>query len=495
MTSTTATSCPGASSALPSASDQDDVGEVAESTSHMSYVIDCGTSAVTAMSGRRLACSTSARPAATPHSATNERRPMTRDFRLFCTGQVTSAFGSVFTMIALPLIAVRELGATPAEVGLLVAAGSVPLMALGVFIAAWVDRLPRRRPYLIGCDLAAAAAIGCVMLAWATDRLTVWDLVGFAFVLGTLGVIVQTAYFAHLRSVVGDGDLVRARARLQGGEHAGGVVGRVLAGPALVIGALVPLLVDLVSYLVSALCLMRIGEPEPRRPPGHGGRVSRRELGVGFALLYRESFLRRVTPLLVGQQVVNGITLAVLAPFLLTVLDVPTSVYGLTFVLVGVAAVAGSIVSDRLAGRVDPRTFAVVGCLGMALSTLLLPFAGGPLAAAVAIAALGIGLPYCFGAIANIGLTAFVTARVPDEQLGRAGVSLQLVSAAALVAGSVAGGLLAQEVGIRPTLWIAAGISGVSLIALRPLVAARRAAGQPAVSPSGVRAAAVREPS
>lgn len=400
---------------------------------------------------------------------------MTRDFRLFWAGQVTSAFGSVFTVVAVPLVAVRYLGATPEQMGLLVAAGSLPLLLFGLLISAWVDRLPRRRPYLIACDLLAAAALGVLILGLVADRVAVWGLALFVFALGVIGVIVETAYFVHLRTVVTDGDVAAARARLQGGENAGGVLARALSGPAALLGTVVPFVIDFCSYLVSALCLLLIKEPEPRRAPTQSGRVTRRELGAGFALLHQERFLRRLTPFVVGQQVVTGIILAVLAPFLLTVLDVPTALYGLLFVLVGVAAVAGSAVAGWLAPRVEVRRLTVLSYVGVAVTTALLPFAGGALPLAVGIAAFGIGLPYFFGAIANVGLTAFLTVAVDEETLGRAGVSLQLVSGAALIGGSVAGGLLAQQAGIRPTLWVAAALSAGTLVLLRPF---RKARGQ-----------------
>jgi predicted MFS family arabinose efflux permease len=408
---------------------------------------------------------------------------MTRDFHLFWAGQVTSAFGSVFTAIAMPVVAVRYLGASPAEVGVLVAAGSLPLLLFGLLIAAWVDRLPRRRPYLIGCDLVAAAALGCVMLGLAADRLTVWGLAVFAFVLGVLGVVIETAYFVHLRSLVDADDTVRARARLQGGEHAGGVLGRGLSGPAVLLSTVVPFLIDLVSYLASAASLALIKKPEPRRPAGETGRVSWRELSAGLRLMYREPFLRRLTPFVLGQQIVAGMILAALPSFLLTVLDVPTSLYGVIFVFLGVAAVAGTAVASRLADRVEASRLTVLAYLGVAITTLLLPFAGGALPIAAGLAALGIGLPYFFGAIANIGLTAFVTVTVDEEKLGRAGVSMQIVSVGALVSGSVGGGLLAQQIGIRPTLWIAALVSMATVVVLWPMLRAGRQGARAPASP------------
>jgi MFS family permease len=400
--------------------------------------------------------------------------PMTPGFRLYWAGQVASAFGSVFTAIAIPLIAVRHLGATPAQTGLLAAAGGLPLLLAGPLVGAWADRLPRRRSAMIGCDLAAAAVLALVALALATGRLSVWSLAGFTALLGLVGLVVETLYFVHLRSLVADDDIVGARARLQAGEYAGGVIGRALSGPAAAMGAVVPFLVDALSYLVSALSLAAIREPERPREPTRAGRPSRRELAAGFALLRREPFLRRMTPFVAGQQVVAGMTLAALAPFLVTVLGIPTAWYGLLFVLVGVAGLAGTTLAARLADRTDAAALTLIGYVGIAATTALLPLAGGALPLAASIAALGIGLPYLFGALANVGLTAYVTAALPDDVLGRLTISLQLVAAAAHVGGSLVGGLLAEAIGIRPTLVLAAALSGVTLLALRPMLRPRR---------------------
>lgn len=395
---------------------------------------------------------------------------MKRDFRVFWAGQVTSAFGSAFTTVALPLVAVRWLDASPAQMGLLVAIASLPLLLFGLLIATWIDRLPRRRPLLVGCDLVAAATLASLFAGCAAGRLTLVVLAVAVFVLGLVGVTAESAYFVHLRSLVRDEHVVHARARLQGGEQAAAVLARVLAGPTAAVSAALPFALDCLSCVVSAVSLLLIRESEPRRRPTAGGPPDWREVAAGLTVLYREGFFRRMTPFFVGQQLVAGVTLALSAPFLLKVLEIPTWGYGSVFVFLGVASVTGSTVAARLAHRVDPRRLAVLAYLGAAMATMLLPFAGGAMPIAIVLAALGIGLPYFFGAIANVGLTGFITVTVEEQKLGRAGVGLQVVSAAALVAGSLGGGLAAAQIGVRSTLWLAATLSAVTLIVLRPLL-------------------------
>jgi MFS family permease len=391
---------------------------------------------------------------------------MNRSFRLFLAGQATSAFGSVFTLMAVPVVAVRYLGASPAQIGVLAAAGTLPLVLFGLAIGAWADRLPRKRPYLVAGELVAAAAVGAVALGLATGRLSVWALAAVVFVLGLIAVVVETVYFAHLRSLVPEDQLVGARARLQGSDQVGGLLGRALSGPAVAVGLAVPFLIDFVSYLISAVCLLAMRTPEARRPVSATGAVTRAELAGGLDVVRRDPFLRRLAPLLAGQQLAAGMILALVAPFVLTVLDVPTAWYGALFVFAGAAGAAGTGLSILLARGREATALARIGFLGAALAMLVLPLAGGALPMAGAVAALGIGLPYFFGAIANVGLTGVITTTVPEEILGRMSVLLQLAGGGAQVAGALLGGVLAELVGIRISLWIAALVALTTLIAL-----------------------------
>src|ERR1051326_4409479 len=95
--------------------------------------------------------------------------PRSVDFRRFWIGQSMSLTGTQVTLLALPLVAVLFVNATPEQMGFLVALEMVPVTLLSLFIGVWVDRL-RRRPLLIAADLARAVCIGSVpaaaLLGW-----------------------------------------------------------------------------------------------------------------------------------------------------------------------------------------------------------------------------------------------------------------------------------------------------------------------------------------
>jgi MFS family permease len=81
-----------------------------------------------------------------------------REFRKFWAGAAISEVGSQVTLLAVPLIAALTLQATPWQMGLLSAAGGVPILLVGLFAGVWVDRV-RRRPVMIASALGRAAVL------------------------------------------------------------------------------------------------------------------------------------------------------------------------------------------------------------------------------------------------------------------------------------------------------------------------------------------------
>ena len=66
------------------------------------------------------------------------------DFLKLWAGQTVSELGSVVTRTAVPLVALLVLGAGPFEMALIVVAGSLAVLLVGLFAGAWVDRVRRR---------------------------------------------------------------------------------------------------------------------------------------------------------------------------------------------------------------------------------------------------------------------------------------------------------------------------------------------------------------
>src|SRR5579859_8135968 len=92
------------------------------------------------------------------------------DFLRLWTGQTISKFGSHITYAAVELAALIVLGATPAQMGLLAAAMSAPVLVFGLVAGVWVDRV-RRRPLMIAADLVRTVLLLTIPLAALTGQL------------------------------------------------------------------------------------------------------------------------------------------------------------------------------------------------------------------------------------------------------------------------------------------------------------------------------------
>src|ERR1700676_478324 len=95
------------------------------------------------------------------------------DFMKLWPGETVSLFGTRMGDVAISFAAVIALKATPLQIGLLAAAGTVPTLVLSLFVGVWVDRL-RRRPILIATDIARTIVLGTIPLSalFRTLRIT-----------------------------------------------------------------------------------------------------------------------------------------------------------------------------------------------------------------------------------------------------------------------------------------------------------------------------------
>jgi predicted MFS family arabinose efflux permease len=413
---------------------------------------------------------------------------MNRDFYRYFSAEVTSVFGSAFSVTAIGIVGVTVFGATPAELGVVSAAAALPACMLGPAAGVLGDRLRHPRRTLIVCDGVAGCAVLAVAAGIWRDAATIWWLAGLCFVLGCIAALVETIYFTQLRGLVGPDDLTQARAKLQAGEYAGTTAGQAVTGALVAaVGGAAAFLVDAISYMISMALLAGISAPDHGAgppSPAEGDAVDStdpREHGflaaalAGFAESLHHPFLRAFIGFATVRSLVIGAMAALTAPFLLRTLHLPVGVYGVLFAVTGLAGLAGSVLAARLARRSGPQLLTVAGGCGIVVSSLLLPLAGGPVPVAAGLAVLGLGLPVAFGAVANIGLNSIVTDCVPENMLGRVIGNLRSLCTGAEVLGALSGGALGGLLGLRPAMWLCAAVGLAGGLFLMSLIPALRA--------------------
>src|SRR3954468_19676112 len=118
------------------------------------------------------------------------------DFLKLWAAQTVSLGGSLVSRVALPLVAIITLDASPGEVALLRMADLLPGIAIGLFAGVWVDRL-RRRPLMIWADVGRALLLGSIPLAALAGLLRLEQLWLVIFVAGLLTALFEVAYHAY----------------------------------------------------------------------------------------------------------------------------------------------------------------------------------------------------------------------------------------------------------------------------------------------------------
>jgi MFS family permease len=382
--------------------------------------------------------------------------------RLWFARAVSSA-GSRITGVALPLTAVLALGATPAQMGLLGIAGTLPNLVFGLVAGVWVDRA-RRRPVLVSADLGRAILLGSIPAAAFIGHLTLIHLLIVAFAAGTLSVFFQIASVAVLPAVVRKEHLVEANSRLATSDAIIAIAGPSAAGGIIqIVGAPRAILADTASYVASALALRGVGTTERR--PSRARRSLWREIGEGLHELVRTPLLRALAVAGCVGALGTAAQGTVFMLFLVHSLSLTPATIGLVLACGGGGALLGSLWARRTA-RLLGTGLAVI--LGQGLWTtggLLMALAGlaGPL---LPLLVAGQVTSSAGATVYTITQTSLRQGLTPTELLGRVTAARRFLIFSLAPAGAALGGYLGSAIGLRPTLVVGSIISTLALLVL-----------------------------
>jgi MFS family permease len=380
-----------------------------------------------------------------------------RDFRLLWSAYSVSTIGSEVTVLAIPLAAAVLLGASPLQMGLLAAAGTAPYVGFALIVGAWIDRLPRRRPLLIAADLVAAAALFTVPLAWLTGVLTVTQLIAVELVVGVARVTFRPAFGAHLPDVVPERAITRASSRLRAAEATAMLVGPGLGGSLVqLLTAPIAVLVDAVSFLVSATLIGKLRAPERvgHVPPPR--RRMRQEIGEGLSLLWRDRRLRAIAGAAANVNFFGLMVFALLVVYLTREQNFPPVMIAAVTVAGGLGSLAGAILAPRVADRIGRGRTILLGSAVFGLGMIAFPAAHGPRWLVLAVLAANEVVAGAAIMLFDVNTSALVLMEVPRDMLARVNSSLSTVTQGVKALGAVSGGALGTAFGLRPALWVAA---------------------------------------
>jgi MFS family permease len=376
------------------------------------------------------------------------------DFLRLWGASTISQLGSQITLIALPLLAVLVLDASAFQVALLTTFDFLPFLLFSLPAGVWVDRLARR-PLLIVTDLARAAALLSIPLAYALDVLTLGQLYVVGFLVGVLTVFFELAYTSYLPSLVAREELIDGNSKLEISRS-----GAYIAGPGLG-GALVDLLtapaaivLDAVSFLVSGLLVVRIRQAEEWVAAAAPRTGIRKELVEGLRYVASHRYLWPIASCTAILNLFWNAAFAVYFVFLARELDLSPAVIGLVLTVGNVGWLAGALVARRVTERLGVGWTLAGSAFLFGPSGVLIALApeSEPLAFLIAAQALG----SFAGVLYNITSMTLRQSVTPERLQGRTVGAIRTVVWGVTPLGALLGGGLASVVGLRATFWIAA---------------------------------------
>jgi MFS family permease len=387
------------------------------------------------------------------------------DFVRLWSAQTISLFGSQVTEFALPLVAIITLAASATEAGLVATARFLPFLLLTIFMGVLVDR-SRRLPILVTTNAGRAVLLGLIPLLALVGGLGIPVLLVIAFAVGVLTVAFDLAYLSYLPSLVDRRLLVKANGALEtsystaefGGPALGGVLVQVFSAP-------LAILVDAISYVASAALLRTIRTRETRPEPAESGRVLA-DIREGLAFVFRNRYLRALATQAAVWNLFNQVFLLGVMLYTLRELDLSPFFLGLFFSVGSAGGVVGGLMAERWTRRFGFGVGLLTAMTIDSLAPALVPLAGGPeplVLATMLVAAFlwGWGL-----IVSNVNVVTLRQSVTPNRLLGRMTASYRLLSWGGIPIGAATGGVLADWIGFRAALVVAAIGMALSMLAI-----------------------------
>src|SRR5262245_14856439 len=427
-----------------------------------------------------------------PPTAAGQRPPVTREtkrrgpiaaivawagllrepgFRGLWLSQSISQLGTQVTLLAMPLVAILTLGATPLEVGILTAVDFVPFLLFTLPAGVWVDRWPKRR-ILIAADIGRAFVLAAVPAAYLAGILEMWQLYVVGFLAGTLTVFFDVGYQAFLPVLVARDRLAEGNSRMEVSRSAAQVIGPGFAG--FLVGALtapIAILVDALSFLGSAGFLGRIPDGAVRaRPESDAPRPGFvHEILEGLRYFAGNVYLRVTAAAVTVLNFAGQVGFSIFLVFVVRDLHLTPEVIGLTVAIGGIGTIVGAATAQGIARRMGVGPALILACSLFTVATLLIAVAPPENPVPFLIASGLIQGPGVM--LINVNALSLRQAVTPDQLLGRVYATGRWIAWGTIPLGAVVGGILGTAIGLRETIAISSvgGLVAVSILAISPL--------------------------
>lgn len=394
-----------------------------------------------------------------------------RDFLHLWFSDTVSQFGSQFSGLAIPFLAVLAFKVTPFELGLLPTLAFLPYPTLGLFVGVLVDR-SRRRRIMIVCNLGRMATLGSIPVAAFLGHMTLIQLYVVSLVNGVFSVFFDVAYQSYLPALIDRGDLIEGNQKLQMSASGASVAGPGLAGIVYqVLGGAMTVAFDAIGYFASVVSLgtIRKKETKPQTVQGDPRPNFLAEMKEGVKVVFGNPVLWTIAGCTATSNLGSNIAAPMTTYFALNTLLLSPEALG----FVGTVGAVGFGLGVLLSGRFT-AWLGVGMSLAVAISadfvTALVPLAryGHPFLVLASITFV-VGFmvaPY------NINAVSLRQVITPDRLQGRMNATTRAIVWGTIPVGSFVGGILGETIGVVDTVILGGIVGGMAAawILLGPVI-------------------------
>lgn len=389
-------------------------------------------------------------------------RHLGRTFWRMYASSATSNLADGIGRTALPLLAATYTR-NPLLISGLVTFAFLPWLLFALPSGALVDRLDRRHA-MSAANLVRAVSTATLAALVLTDLANITVLYVVAFALGLAETVYDSALRAILPQVVEADRLDSANSALTVEEMLGQTfLGAPLGSVLFALAASIPFLINAGGFAVAAVLMLTLrGNYRPVRADGTTS--LRADMAEGVRWLRAHRLLRGLTLISAGTAGLSSMASGVLVLYVLEILRLPSADFGLVLITAGLGGLAGGLATPPLARRLG-RPVVLTG--GSVLSAVMLGLMALTRNGYVAAGLFGV----CSAGVMtwNVLTMSLRQALIPHELFGRVQGAYRTVVWGAIAVGSIAGGAVANLIGLR-SVFVVAGAGCLVMAALLGLL-------------------------
>ncbi|MEO5725145.1 MAG: MFS transporter [Ilumatobacteraceae bacterium] len=379
-------------------------------------------------------------------------------WRLWSASTISNLGDGIF-LVALPLLA-AQLTTNAISISLVATFAGLPWLVLSLPIGAIIDRLDRRR-LLVQADAFRTVLVGILAVLVAGGHARIWMLWLLAAGLGTAEVVFDNASQAILPAIVAPHQLEKANGLRYSAEVTANIfVGTPIGSVLFTLAVWLPFAADSASFLLAVMLVatlrgsFKVGQVRPTASLS-------RDVRTGLSWLWKHRLLRGLAVALgitnFGFQMSQGVFVL----FAKERLHITDTQFGLMLSAIGVGAIIGGLVGDRIVARLGKLAVLYSAVVVWALALVAVGL--WPVAWFVTVVSAIEALAATVWNVVTVSLRQQI---VPEALFGRVNSVYRWFGWGTIPIGAIAGGQVAHLYGLRAPYFVGAGFVLLAMIVL-----------------------------